>query len=475
MATSYNTNVTLYSGVPLVKGDDEVLLLAASAAKGQLAQYQIATYSAYYFERANRRYIQIDDVYGNLDNANYISFENNSHGGKTYFAFVDQIIYINDNNTQIEFTIDPFPTFYGDASMKQDVYIRRAKPKIRTRNMPYYFTEDFQFPSVKYEFQNIGNLVYQASATPVVYFASARVGGQGLIGTSGLKFGDLSASVIEDIQQNGGVIIGAYMIPDAWKVASAPAYEALADFSVGDPFVGITCRNQKIKTGVYTRLAVTGTGETKYYNIEEFDNPESIVFGCTKLMVPSPAVFIYPKNYKKVPNNLAEGIFAKFPALPITANATYTTQQRYAELAAAGAGLIGGAVAGANYGPIGSVIGGAVGALTPMIKGAYDEFVGTSFKPPTVIGHGEPVVDAGGNIRFNFNTIQPSDRSVIMIDDYLDRYGWAIDGVFSMSRVYYDQDKSFLQTGEALLYGTPADAELNARIMNGIYIRTQLP
>ena len=117
MATSYNTTVKLYSKVPLVKGGTEVLYLSAGSAEGILASFLKSTYSAYYFERENRRYIQIDDIFGNIDDVNYISFANNSHGGKIYFAFVDQVIYINDHNTQIEFTIDPFPTFIGDTTL----------------------------------------------------------------------------------------------------------------------------------------------------------------------------------------------------------------------------------------------------------------------------------------------------------------------------------------------------------------------
>ena len=101
MATAFNTTVKLYAGVPLVKGGTDVLLLTASAAEGVLASKLVGTYTAYYFERENRRYIQIDDVFGSVDSVNYISFANNSHGGKTYFGFVDQVVYINDSKFQL--------------------------------------------------------------------------------------------------------------------------------------------------------------------------------------------------------------------------------------------------------------------------------------------------------------------------------------------------------------------------------------
>ncbi len=466
MATSYNTTITVYAGVPLVKNGTDVLFVGGATAKGVLASKAVGTYSGYYFERENRRYVQIDETYGNLDNVNYLCFENQSHGGKLYFAFVDRVVYINDNNTELEFTIDPFPTFIDDGVKASEVYVRRNTPKIITRNMPYFFTDDYQLPSCKYEFQPIAALSYQAT-TAMVYFASVNVAGSGTITGAGIKTGGLTGALINDIQTNGGVIIGAYAVPSGWADGTVQITDVLPDVTVGNPFVGISCNNDKIKTGVYARLAVTGNSETKYYNIEEFSNPEAIVFGMNRLMLPGPSVFIYPKNYKGLAVNLAEGILCKFPAIPITANAVYTTQQRYTEIAET--------IKGGISGIAGGYIGVLLGAATPAIKGAYEEYIGNSFKPPMVIGHGEPIIDGTFTMRIGFNTIQPSDRNVNMIDDYLTRFGWAVDGVLARNLISYSNDKDYLQTGEPFILGCEESDAINARIMSGIRIRTQLP
>ena len=92
---------------------------AASAAEGVLASILVGTYIAYYFERENRRYIQIDDVFGSVDSVNYISFAINSHGGQIYFGFVDQVVYIND---QLSRTVD-------DININKDDFIRIAKER----------------------------------------------------------------------------------------------------------------------------------------------------------------------------------------------------------------------------------------------------------------------------------------------------------------------------------------------------------
>ncbi len=475
MPTAINTTVKVYKGIPLIKGGTEVLYLSGAAADGVLsgAASAVLTYSQYYYTRENRGYIQIDDVIGNLEGANYIGFQNASHGGKWYFGFIDEIVYINDNCTEIRFTIDPFTTFIGDTQKRDYVYVKRNSPTLTTRTMPYFHTDDYQLPSCKYTFQNLGELNYTAQIG-VVYFASASTNGTGLLLGTGIKTGVLSQAIIEDIQQNGGVIIGAYTCPSGWATGNIQITDALSDFTV-NPFVGITATNEKLKSGVYTKLAVTGNSETKYYNIEDFDNPESITFGCNRLMIPCPSVFIYPKNYKGRANNLAEGFLCKFPSLPITANAVYTNQQRISELVSAGAGLFGGAASGANFGPIGAVLGGFAGAVAPMVKGAFTEYVSMRFEPPAVIGHGEPIVDGQFNLRIGFNTIQPTDQCIARIDDYLTRFGWEWNYVESAARISVRRDKDYLQTGEPFVYGSLADAELNARIMNGIRIRLQLP
>lgn len=473
MATTYNSTINLYSGVPLVKGGTEVLYLSQGAAEGVLGAFLKATYSNYYFVRDNRRAVQIDAPFGSCDDVNYISFKNASHGGKIFFAFVDQVSYINDNCTQIDFTIDPFPTYLGDATEKDYIYTVRNTPKFQTRSMFYNFTDDYVLPSLKYKYQNLGEDVYTANSQ-VVYFASAQVSGSGSVAGTGIKMGNLTQALLEDIQQNGGTIIGAYMIPAGWIGHTTSVVRPLGDFSVGNPFVGITSDWSKMKTGVYCKLAVTANSETKYYDVESFADPENVTFGRVQLYFPCPSVFIYPKNYKGMVENLAEGILCKFPSLPISANAVYTNQQRISEIMQSASGAVAGGLAGAKTGGIyGAAVGAIGGALVPALKGAYQEYVGVRFTPPTVIGHGEPITAADYSIHIGFKAIVPDNSAQAQINAYFDYYGYAINAVMQKDRLKLD-DKCYLQTGEEFLRGSEADDELNARIMSGIRIRKTL-
>lgn len=470
MATAFNTNVTLYAGVPLVKGGTEVLYLAASAAKGVLGAYQTATYSAYYFERENRRYIQIDDIFGNLDSVNYISFENNSHGGKIYFGFVDQVIYINDHNTQIEFTIDPFPTFYGDTEELDKVYVVRNTYKYtnaRTAN----FIQDFTPASIKKVYTNVQHFQRAVSVTnPVVYFAGP--GDYVTIGDSGIKVGKLTDSLLQNIQDHGGVIIGGYA--DIFNGTINGYFDIitpLADITFSTMPLSAGASIQKLHTGLYNDLLLVTSSGAKQYDIEDFANPETVTFGALICILPSPMVFIYPKEYRGIAQNIGEGISIKVPSVPITANATYTDAQFFSDAKGLITSAIGGAVAGGvKAGYAGAVVGavsGAIGGAANMGANIY----ATQFKAPTIVGRGEPMLTPNGNLIADFVNVSPYQPDTIT--KYLDYYGYQVNTVWEKANVNTD-DGAFLQTGGEFLHGSEADAELNARIMSGIKIRKTL-
>ena len=157
MATAYNTTVKVYKGIPLVKGGTEVLYLSGASAEGALSAgaTDVKTYTQYYYTRENRRAIQIDAPIQDLEGYNYVGFQNASHGGKWYFGFIDEVVYINDNNTEIHFTIDPFTTFLGDTKEKKPVFIVRntVKPDTARANLQ----PDYTPATIRTQYTNIAN------------------------------------------------------------------------------------------------------------------------------------------------------------------------------------------------------------------------------------------------------------------------------------------------------------------------------
>lgn len=56
--------------------------------------------------------------------ANYIAFQNPDYSNKWFFAFIDDVKFIGDNNTEISYTIDAWSTFFKNLTLRQCMVVR---------------------------------------------------------------------------------------------------------------------------------------------------------------------------------------------------------------------------------------------------------------------------------------------------------------------------------------------------------------
>lgn len=480
MATTFNTTVKLYAGVPLVKGGTDVLLLTASAAEGVLASKLVGTYTAYYFERENRRYIQIDDVFGSVDSVNYISFANNSHGGKIYFGFVDQVVYINDHNTQIEFTIDPFPTFYGDAKRLDEFFVIRNTPRndIRGQNLE----DDYLPKGVKNSYNYIWGGQFGIDRAVVVYAAQDVATNWHLYCNSidtGLKAGYITDNLLQAVLDHGGSLISAFVVPDFWNIANLEIVQYKGTLATIDllAYMG-TYDYQKLRTGVYHSLILSTPSGTKTYDIEEFDNISSVQFDGVACMFPTPTLYIYPRHYRGVDHNTGEAMTISAPAIPISAAPGYTERQFSSDvwkgIGATISGAISGAAAGGIYGAIGGAVLGGVGGIANM---AFNNYM-AKFSPPSSLTNGPGVIASDRGMHVGLYLACPSAADMNRIEAYFDYYGYNVNHMVTKTQAQLGQlntgNNAFLQTGTPFVAGSEEDDELNRRFMGGVKIRTDL-
>lgn len=478
MATAFNTTVKLYAGVPLVKGGTEVLYLSAGAAEAVLSAYLSATYTAYYFERENRRYIQIDDVFGSMDSVNYISFANNSHGGKIYFGFVDQVVYVNDHNTQIEFTLDPFPTFLGDTTMLDDVYVVRNTLAPGADIPRANLQPDYMPDSARENYVLLDSFEVSCRNNVQVVFAGKAGTGVGILSPAGyytgIQHSALSDAILTSIKNDGGNIIGAFLYPD--DVGSYDAVELAQSVGVltGNPLAHMSAYSfEKMKSGVYTKVALATTNNFKLYELEDFSNPNSVSFGIVRFFAPAFAIFIYPKNYRGVPENTSEGLYMQAPALSISAQQGYSNAQLSSDIFSGVMAGITGAVAGAAKGGApGAVVGGLAGLAGGGINIAKNAYM-AKFNPREVTGSSVPITSDSFKLSAALLAVSPSLTDCTRISRYLEYYGYNLEEVKPSSGVNL-LDGAYLQTGSEFVHGSEADAQLNARIMSGIKIRRTL-
>lgn len=473
MATAMNTTVIVYKGVPLVKGGTGVLYLSGAAGRGALAGYAIKTYTNYYYTRENRGAIQVEDGVEALEGANYVSFDNASHGGKQYFGFIDHLIYISDGCTEIQFTVDPFPTFLEDCTRSKYTYVLRNTASIDTRGAN---TVDDFLPKTAGQRWNAGiasDYNFPCTTCIVYFIANQTVGSSFHITTPA---GDSAIQIISnptdaeigDIRSQDGEILGAYLVPPT--MAGAPAVYDRGTLSIHGSSLG-TFRNNKVLTGVYHKVSLSSTQGRKYYEMEDFADPMNITFGILFFKFPNPSILVYPKNYQGIAENLAEGLTMQTPSIPVSVPAVYSQGQMVGDIVGiAGTALVGAAVGIATGGAgLVPIIAGAAGGLASGAVNMGTKALNAKFAPPSPTSSSTPNVTASYQLGITLSYVSPALDTLLAIDDYFDFYGYAVEDVLEDNEIN-ENDGAFLQTGSVYLSGSEADDQLNARIMGGIKI-----
>ena len=65
------------------------------------------------YQRVNKNTIRINRVADDLYDCNYMMFQNTAYGTKWFYAFINQVNYINDNVTEVVYEIDDVQTWLG--------------------------------------------------------------------------------------------------------------------------------------------------------------------------------------------------------------------------------------------------------------------------------------------------------------------------------------------------------------------------
>lgn len=485
MATVPNTTIILYKSVPLIKNGMEVLYLHGAAAASALSGFAYKTITGCSYVREERSYIRVPAAVSECEGCNYVSFCNANHGGKYYFGFIDRVRYINEVTSQIDFTIDPFPTYSGDASELPNVYVKRNTPLNDIRGN--FLQSDYLPDSAKQEYLTLASAEWTVDRAYMYYAVgnTDHTAGDMEISagfaSTGVRVGPATTDKIKDIKQDGGVLIGAYMMPASFfQVVPGGAGNNIM-FSLGsltgNPLSHVsTYTHSKIRSGVYNSVMLFTPQGAKTYELELFSNPESVTFNIVGLMTPGPSIFIYPTNYKGVANNLAEGIYIKFPAIPISANAVYTRAQQlnetYSELYG---GIMGGIKGGLTGGFYGAAAGAIEGMLSPLARGIFEEFALTKYKAPSVTGSGDPVISTDFKVFANLVVSSPSTIDLNRISNFFDYFGYSIEAQqhnTPLSNHLNTGNGAFVQVGSPLFAGSEADDALNARAAAGMKIRT---
>nr|DAF33039.1 MAG TPA: Major tail protein [Caudoviricetes sp.] len=122
---SPNTEVRIYSGVPLDRNyNHTVKQTSLSTQLTMFAPYLKYTLTNLSYQRSGKNTIRVSRLADTLYDCNYMAFQNTAYGNKWFYAFIDHVEYINNNTSEITYTIDVMQTWYFDYDLGE-CYVER--------------------------------------------------------------------------------------------------------------------------------------------------------------------------------------------------------------------------------------------------------------------------------------------------------------------------------------------------------------
>lgn len=118
-----NSRIILAKNIHIDKQYTNVLDYSEEQMLNLCLENKVAEANNYSFIRANRS-INVSFSYNQCLQANYIAFQNPDYSNKWFFAWIDDVIYKGNNNTDITYTIDNWSTWF-DYWQKKVCFINR--------------------------------------------------------------------------------------------------------------------------------------------------------------------------------------------------------------------------------------------------------------------------------------------------------------------------------------------------------------
>ncbi len=376
-----NSDVYILQGVPLDRSYNHTLLQSSVFDQHDTFYvYRKYTLSNQSYQRAGKGKIRVALLADNLYDCNYIMFRNTSYGNKWFYAFIDSVDYINDNATEINYTIDVMQTWYFDYELGS-CYVEREHSltdNIGENLVPENIDTGDLIP------QNTWEFVYPTSISPtgimyqlVVFYVPNN--SKGYISGSRLENGEIVYEITPCKSGNnyntGEIVNGIYMGCKFWGVTMMLGDDindtkqkidnlisTILGTDVGGSIVNIvqvpndlwidwiakggststrdsnyymllrnynpthteyyTPKNNKLNTYPFKSIVVSNNaGQTATYKWEYFTSQNSTqkqaTFKVTGVPIMSPELMCYPYNYRGITNDYESGlVLTDFPTPP---------------------------------------------------------------------------------------------------------------------------------------------------------------
>lgn len=423
-------------------------------------------------------------TYAQCLQANYIAFQNPDYSNKWFFAWIDDVIYKGDKNTEITFTVDAWSTWF-DKWNKKVCFINRQHVNDDTIGL-HTIPENLDVGEVVQE-NNIEDLVYGNEYGYWIAVASnwkIKDGSTGaelldsdkgtqysgitvydntVFGTQLFFFNIKSLSSFTDIvllllrtNADGHIedVENIFILPDlaidVSKLTQHTAYvisnENVFNFYTMaynttpkkfnteidkiTSFSDYTPKNNKCFVYPYNYLFVSNNqGSNNIYKYEDF-NTEKCIFENQFSIAIGGSGRIVPKNYKGMLTNDDEALtLGKYPTCAWSSDAFTNWLTQNSVNMAVSLGLTAGAIAStiATGGATAPILAGAVMTTASTIGNTIGQFRQASLLPNISGGqaNGDVIWACNRNI-YSFRQMRAKTEYLKIIDDYFTRFGYAI-------------------------------------------------
>lgn len=423
-------------------------------------------------------------TYAQCIQANYIAFQNPDYSNKWFFAWIDEVIYKGDKNTEITFTIDAWSTWF-DKWNKKVCFINRQHTNNDTIGL-HTIPENLDIGEVVQESitedlaygNDFGYWIAVASNWKIkdgssgaellesdkgTQYAGITVYDNTVFGTQLFffhitaisSFADLVLLLlrtnadghIEDVQN---IFILPNVAIDQSKLQSHTAkvisdentfsyYTMSYDMSPEKfnteidkitSFSDYTPKNNKCFVYPYNYLFVSNNqGSNNIYKYEDF-NTEKCIFENQFSIAIGGSGRIVPKNYKGMETNDDEALaLGKYPTCAWSSDAFTNWLTQNSVNMAVSLGLTAGAVATtiATGGATAPILAGAVMSVAGNIGNTIGQFYQASLLPNINGGqaNGDVIWTCNRNM-FSFRQMRVKTEYLKIIDDYFTRFGYAV-------------------------------------------------
>lgn len=425
--------------------------------------------------------IQTDFNYSDALQSNYIAFQNYDYSQKWFFAWIEEVIYKGERNTEIRYKVDPFSTFNGDLTYENCFVVREhvnddtiglhtipedidaGEMIIESASQITELSADNYYLAIETDAHPTGESYVVQNNPQITKFSGARQYNKLFFGHEIIiiKTNNDLNNFIDRMNKDDAIefIKTLFIVPSTifgendllenfaynstenqgnkfyfYHLQPSQTIEIFnGDISKNTIFTGITIKNNKCKVWPYNYLLVSNSvGQTHVYKYEDFSDTtcKFDVVGCISV---GGSFKLVPKNYKGISANYDESIsLAKYPTCSWSADSytNWLTQQSVNEYAAAGTNII-------QSGLQGLAVGGIHGGVAMAglgLAGEVGDLIG-NFKEakltPNVSGGsntGDINWAMGGN-NFIYKKMHCKKEYMSVVDEYFTRYGYKVNSL----------------------------------------------